>query len=52
MDLWALHRHAVGASRRVKPTIPDRDAAGVRIEHEIEFELLLDTWLSDSEDAT
>ncbi len=52
MDLRALHRHAVRASRRLKPTIPDRDAAGVRIEHELEFELLIDTCLSDSEDAT
>jgi ribosomal protein S18 acetylase RimI-like enzyme len=42
MDLAALHRHAVRASRELKPTIPERDATGVRIDHELEFELLLD----------
>ncbi len=41
-DLWALHRQAFRVSRELKPTIPVRDAAGVRIEHELEFELLLD----------
>ena len=43
MDLRALHRHAVRVSRELKPTIPERDAAGIRIDHELEFELLLDT---------
>lgn len=42
MDLCAFRRHGVGASRQVKPLIPLRDAAGVRIDHELEFELLLD----------
>ena len=42
MDLWALHRHALRVSRELKPTIPERDAAGVRIDHELEFELLLE----------
>jgi GNAT superfamily N-acetyltransferase len=41
MDLRALHRNAVRGSRKLKPTIPVRDAAGVRIDHELEFELLL-----------
>ena len=43
MDLRAVHRHALRASRELKPTIPERDAAGIRIDHELEFELLLDT---------
>jgi len=42
MDLRALHRHAFLASRELKPTIPVRDAAGVPICHELEFELLLE----------
>lgn len=43
MDLRALHRHAVAVSRELKPTIPERGAAGVRIDHELEFELRLET---------
>ena len=43
LDLLALHRNAVRASRKLKPTIPVRDAEGVRIDHELEFELLLQT---------
>jgi ribosomal protein S18 acetylase RimI-like enzyme len=43
MDLRALHRHAVRVSRELKPTIPERDAAGVRIDHELEFELQFKT---------
>jgi ribosomal protein S18 acetylase RimI-like enzyme len=42
MDLCALHRHAVAAARRLKPSIPERDAFGVAIDHELEFELLLE----------
>jgi ribosomal protein S18 acetylase RimI-like enzyme len=42
MDLCAFYRHGVRAARRVKPSIPLRDAMGVPIEHELEFELLLD----------
>ena len=42
MDLRALHRYALRVSRKLKPTIPERDAAGVRIDHELEFELLLE----------
>ncbi len=42
MDLRALHRYALRVSRELKPTIPERDAAGVRIDHELEFELLLE----------
>jgi ribosomal protein S18 acetylase RimI-like enzyme len=43
MDRCALHRHALRMSRQLKPTIPVRDAAGVRIDHELEFQLLLET---------
>ncbi len=43
LDLCALHRHAVHVARELKPTIPLRDATGVRIDHELEFELLLET---------
>jgi ribosomal protein S18 acetylase RimI-like enzyme len=43
MDLCAFHRYAVRASRELKPSIPMRDSAGVPIEHELEFELLVDS---------
>ena len=43
MNLCALHRQAVQLSRELKPTIPVRDASGVPIDHELEFELLLET---------
>lgn len=42
MDLRALHWQGARASRELKPTIPERDAAGIPIDHEIEFELLLE----------
>ena len=42
MDLCALHRYAVRASRLLKPSIPLRDGSGVPIEHELEFEIPLD----------
>jgi GNAT superfamily N-acetyltransferase len=42
MDLVALHRHAVTDARsRLKPSIPERDASGVPIAHELELELRL-----------
>jgi ribosomal protein S18 acetylase RimI-like enzyme len=41
MEIVAFHRNAVSAARRLKPSIPERDANGVRIAHEFEFELLL-----------
>ncbi len=43
MDMCALHRQAVQLARELKPTIPLRDATGVPIDHEVEFELLLET---------
>ena len=42
MDLCMFRRHAVRESRALKPSIPLRDSAGVPIDHELEFELLLD----------
>ena len=42
MDLRALHRHALRVSRELKATIPERDADGVQIDHELEFEVLLE----------
>jgi ribosomal protein S18 acetylase RimI-like enzyme len=41
MDLCALHRHGVTRSRALKPSIPECDADGLRIDHELELELLL-----------
>jgi ribosomal protein S18 acetylase RimI-like enzyme len=42
MDLCAFHRHAVRAARRLKPSIPLRGAMDVPMEHELEFELVLE----------
>jgi hypothetical protein len=42
MDLCAFYPHGVDNSRRVKPAIPARDALGIPIRHELEFELRLD----------
>ncbi|MEO8330747.1 MAG: GNAT family N-acetyltransferase [Candidatus Nanopelagicales bacterium] len=42
-DLCALHRHGVDVARELKPSIALRDEHGVRIAHELEFELLLET---------
>jgi ribosomal protein S18 acetylase RimI-like enzyme len=41
MDLCRLHRHGVTRARLLKPSIPERDGAGLRIDHELELELLL-----------
>lgn len=42
MDLVALHRHAVSEARsRLKPSIPELDASGIPIAHELELELEL-----------
>jgi ribosomal protein S18 acetylase RimI-like enzyme len=49
MDIVALHRHAVSdARRRLKPSIPDRDAKGIPIVHELELELRLEPRYSTS----
>ena len=42
MEIVAFHRHAVSDARRVlKPSIPERDANGIAIAHELELELRL-----------
>ena len=41
MDLCAFHRHGVRRSRKVKPSLPERGAGGIPLDHELEFELLL-----------
>lgn len=42
MDIVAFHRHAVSDARRLlKPSIPERDANGIAIAHELELELQL-----------
>jgi ribosomal protein S18 acetylase RimI-like enzyme len=42
MDIVAFYHGAVTLSRSVKPSIPERDADGVPIAHELELELRLD----------
>ena len=42
MDLVALRRDAVTEARTLKPTIPERDADGIPLKHELELELLLE----------
>jgi hypothetical protein len=41
MDFCAFYPHGARRSRRVKPSLPERGADGIRLEHELEFELLL-----------
>ena len=41
MNLCAFYRHGARRSRRVKPSLPERGADGIPLEHELEFELLL-----------
>ena len=41
MDLCAFHRHGVRRSRELKPSLPERGADGIPLEHELEFELRL-----------
>ena len=41
MDLGAFYRHGVRRSREVRPDLPERGADGIPLDHEIEFELLL-----------
>lgn len=42
MDLCALYRHGARRSREVKPSLPERGADGILLDHELEFEMLLD----------
>lgn len=39
MDLCAFYRHGARRSREVKPSLPQRGADGIPLEHELEFEL-------------
>jgi ribosomal protein S18 acetylase RimI-like enzyme len=41
MDLCAFYRHGARRSREVKPDLPERGADGIRLDHELEFELPL-----------
>jgi ribosomal protein S18 acetylase RimI-like enzyme len=41
MDLCAFYRHGARRSREVKPSLPERGADGVPLDHELEFELPL-----------
>jgi ribosomal protein S18 acetylase RimI-like enzyme len=41
MELCAFYRHGARHSRRAKPSLPERGADGIPLEHELEFELLL-----------
>jgi|GEM_PF-5166799 len=41
-DLKEIHRNAVEAARKIKPSIPLFSEDGVPIKHEIEFEKLLE----------
>jgi ribosomal protein S18 acetylase RimI-like enzyme len=42
MEIVAFHRHAVTEARRhLKPSIPERDAQGIQMAHELELELRL-----------
>jgi len=42
MDLCCFHRHGVRRSRKVKPLIPERGTDGIPLDHELEFEMLLE----------
>lgn len=41
MDMCAFYRHGVRRSRKVKPSLPERGAEGIPLDHELKFELLL-----------
>ena len=41
MNLCAFYHHGARRSRRAKPSLPERGADGIPLEHELEFELLL-----------
>ena len=42
MDLCAFYRHGASRSRALKPSLPERGADGILLDHELEFEMLLD----------
>jgi GNAT superfamily N-acetyltransferase len=41
MDLCAFYHHGVRRSRKIKPSLPERGADGIPLDHELEFEMLL-----------
>jgi GNAT superfamily N-acetyltransferase len=41
MDLCAFYRRGVRRSRKLKPSLPERGADGIPLDHELEFEMLL-----------
>jgi ribosomal protein S18 acetylase RimI-like enzyme len=41
MDLCAFYRYSARRSRRAKPSLPERGAEGIPLEHELELEMLL-----------
>jgi ribosomal protein S18 acetylase RimI-like enzyme len=41
MDLCAFYRHGARRSREVKPSLPERGADGILLDHELEFEMVL-----------
>ncbi len=41
MDLVAFRRDAIAEARKLKPSIPERGANGIPLEHELELELIL-----------
>jgi len=41
MDLCAFYHYGARRSREVKPSLPERGADGIPLDHELEFELLL-----------
>jgi ribosomal protein S18 acetylase RimI-like enzyme len=42
MDLCTFYRHGARRSRQAKPSLPERGADGIPLDHELELELLLD----------
>ena len=48
MDLCAFYRNGARRSRKVKPSLPQRGADGIPLDHELEFELLLGAAVSQA----
>ncbi|HEX6710981.1 MAG TPA: GNAT family N-acetyltransferase [Rubrobacter sp.] len=46
MDLCAFYRHGARRSRMVKPSLPERGADGIPLDHELEFEMFLGVTVS------
>lgn len=52
MDVCAFYRHGVRSSRKVKPSIPERGADDIPLDHELELEMLLDVTAGSLQEAT